>query len=197
MTISSRFTGLVGCDLPIQLAALGKVGSTELAAAVAQAGRCGLGRAGHLQAGAAGGAAAAERFAELMRLGADAVRVGTRFVVCRESAAHPQYVDALLAARGEEDTVVTEWFGEGWEHAPHRVLRSALEAAQRSGWRKVPPPDRQVERDVSDMALYAGVSVGHINLVEPAAAVIADLVRPIYPRLGPWFEIEADLFNAS
>ncbi len=114
-----------------------------------------------------------------MRLGADAVRVGTRFVVCTESAAHPQYVDALLAARGEEDTVVTEWFGEGWEHAPHRVLRSALEAAQRSGWRKVPPPDRHVERDVSDMALYAGVGVGHINLVEPAAAVIADLVRLI------------------
>ncbi|HWO45955.1 MAG TPA: hypothetical protein VNO87_10315, partial [Methylomirabilota bacterium] len=38
MTISRRFTGLVGCDVPIQLAAMGKVGSTELAAAVAQAG---------------------------------------------------------------------------------------------------------------------------------------------------------------
>jgi NAD(P)H-dependent flavin oxidoreductase YrpB (nitropropane dioxygenase family) len=126
---------------------------------------------------AAGGVATAERFAELMRLGADAVRVGTRFVVCTESAAHPQYVDALLAARGEEDTVVTEWFGEGWEHAPHRVLRSALEAAQRSGWRKVPPPDRSVERNVADMALYAGAGVGYVNTVEPAAALIADLVR--------------------
>jgi enoyl-[acyl-carrier protein] reductase II len=126
---------------------------------------------------AAGGVATAERFAELMRLGADAVRVGTRFVVCAESTAHPQYVGALLAARGEEDTVVTEWFGEGWEHAPHRVLRSALEAAQRSGWRKVPPPDRTVQRDVGDMALYAGAGVGDVRAVEPAAAVIADLVR--------------------
>jgi len=284
MTISSRFTGLVGCDLPIQLAAMGKVGSTELAAAVAQAGGFGMVRADHfepaegacgtnflmplapsldritefarksrvvelfygdptseivdaihragalagwqvgsvgeavaaqecgcdyvvaqgIEAGghvrgtehlaellpatldavqvpvvAAGGVATAERFAELMRLGADGVRVGTRFVVCTESTAHPQYVNALLATRGEEDTAVTEWFGEGWEHAPHRVLRSALEAAQRSGWRKVPPPDRNVERDVSDMALYAGVGVGHVNAVEPAAAVIADLVRLI------------------
>jgi nitronate monooxygenase len=34
---------------------------------------------------AAGGVATAERFVELMRLGADAVRVGTRFVVCTES----------------------------------------------------------------------------------------------------------------
>src|SRR5260370_30128113 len=49
MTISSRFTGLVGCDLPIQLAAMGKVGSTELAAAVAQAGGVGMVRADHFE----------------------------------------------------------------------------------------------------------------------------------------------------
>jgi enoyl-[acyl-carrier protein] reductase II len=126
---------------------------------------------------AAGGVATAERVAELMRLGADGIRVGTRFVVCPESAAHPQYVAALLAARGEEDTVITEWFDQGWEHAPHRVLYSALTAAQQSGWRNVPPPDRSVERDVRDMALYAGTGVGHVTTTEPAAAVIADLVR--------------------
>ncbi len=111
-----------------------------------------------------------------MRRGADGVRVGTRFVVCPESSAHPQYVQALLAASGEADTVITEWFGEGWENAPHRVLRSAFEAAQQSGWRKVPPPDRNVERDVSDMALYAGTGVSHVNTIELAAAVAADLV---------------------
>lgn len=126
---------------------------------------------------ATGGVATAERFAELMRLGADGVRVGTGFVTCTESAAHPQYIQALLAADGEQDTVLTEWFGEGWEHAPHRVLRSALAAAQRSGWRKVPPPDRTVDRDVSDMALYAGCGVGHVNTVERAAAVVANLLR--------------------
>src|SRR5260370_38875790 len=49
MTISSRFTGLVGCDLPIQLAAMGKVGSTELAAAVAQAGGVGMVRGDHFE----------------------------------------------------------------------------------------------------------------------------------------------------
>src|SRR5258708_6793991 len=49
MTISSRFTGLVGCDLPVQLAAMGKVGSTELAAAVAQAGGFGMVRADHFE----------------------------------------------------------------------------------------------------------------------------------------------------
>src|SRR5260370_35481157 len=90
---------------------------------------------------AAGGVATAERFAELMRLGADAVRVGTRFVVCTESTAHPQYVDALLAARGEEDTVGAEWFGEGWRNAPLPVLPSPLASPQRTRHPKPPPPN--------------------------------------------------------
>jgi NAD(P)H-dependent flavin oxidoreductase YrpB (nitropropane dioxygenase family) len=126
---------------------------------------------------AAGGVATAERFAEVMRLGADAVRIGTRFVVCSESDAHPRYVEAILAATGEDATVLTDWFGEGWEHAPHRVLSTALEAARQSGWRSVKPPDRDVERDPSDMAMYAGTGVGDITSVGPAAEAVADLVR--------------------
>ena len=40
--MSTRFTDLVGCDLPLQLAAMGRVGTTELAAAVASAGGLGM-----------------------------------------------------------------------------------------------------------------------------------------------------------
>src|SRR2546421_8224956 len=39
---STRFTDLVGCELPLQLAAMGGVGTTELAAAVASAGGFGM-----------------------------------------------------------------------------------------------------------------------------------------------------------
>src|SRR2546421_5445929 len=39
---STRFTDLVGCELPIQLAAMGGVGTTELAAAVVAAGGLGM-----------------------------------------------------------------------------------------------------------------------------------------------------------
>src|SRR2546421_1802351 len=39
---STRFTDLVGCVLPLQLAAMGGVGTTELAAAVAAAGGLGM-----------------------------------------------------------------------------------------------------------------------------------------------------------
>ncbi|MEA2352561.1 MAG: nitronate monooxygenase [Thermoleophilaceae bacterium] len=278
--MSKRFTDLVGCELPLQLAALGGVGTTELAAAVVGAGGMGLvpsgreptdgacginflmpfgpdpdavreaaGRfrvvefyygdpradlvrtvhdggalagwqvgsaaeakaaedagcdyiavqgtegGGHVRGRqpldevlpetlaavrapvvAAGGVATAERFAGVMATGADAVRVGTRFVPAPESDAHPEYVRRLLEAR-EGETVLTEWFGENWENAPHRVLASAVEAAEQSGWRLPVPPAANLERDPADMALYAGTGVGHVNEREPAADIVADLVR--------------------
>jgi nitronate monooxygenase len=53
--------------------------------------------------------------------GADAVVVGTRFLLSEESDAHPEYKRRLLAAR---HTVLTELFGAGWP-APHRVVPNA------------------------------------------------------------------------
>jgi len=125
---------------------------------------------------AAGGIATAERVAELLRQGADGVRVGTRFIATPESAAHPQYIAKLLEAT-DLDTMMTEWFGEGWEHAPHRVLRAAEAAARASGWRQTSPPTRDIDRKVEDMAMYAGTGVGDVRSVQPAAEVVADLVR--------------------
>jgi NAD(P)H-dependent flavin oxidoreductase YrpB (nitropropane dioxygenase family) len=124
---------------------------------------------------AAGGVATPRRFAQVMAMGADAVRVGTRFVTSPESGAHPEYVAALLAARGE-DTVLTEWFNEGWSDAPHRVLRAALERAMETGWTETVPPYRGVGRSPSDMAMYAGLGVGDVTAAMPAAEVVADLV---------------------
>jgi NAD(P)H-dependent flavin oxidoreductase YrpB (nitropropane dioxygenase family) len=125
---------------------------------------------------AAGGVASPERFAAVMRLGADPVRVGTRFVVCPESRAHSRYVQAILEANGDDATVLTEWFSEGWENAPHRVLTAALDAARKSGWRNFNPPDRDVDRDPFDMAMYAGTGVSDITSTDSAADVVADLV---------------------
>jgi nitronate monooxygenase len=125
---------------------------------------------------AAGGIASAERAAQVMRMGADACRVGTRFVACPESGAHPVYVAALLAASGS-DTVLTEWFNEGWGGAPHRVLRAAMEAAQETGWKAPTPPYAGVEGDVRAMAMYAGMGVGDVKQSQDARVVVADLVR--------------------
>jgi NAD(P)H-dependent flavin oxidoreductase YrpB (nitropropane dioxygenase family) len=277
---ATRFTNLVGCTLPVQLAAMGGVGTTELANAVAAAGGLGMVPAGtqpgaapcgvnflmpfdpslddiasaanqcrvveffyadpradvvseahaagaiagwqvgsvaeavaaekvgcdyvvaqgteaggHVRGGqgldevleqvlasvripvvAAGGIATAERAAALIRSGADAVRVGTRFVTSPESGAHPDYVRMLLAATAD-DTVLTEWFSDGWANAPHRVLRSSVASAKRTGWKATVPPYRGVDRDPKDMAMYAGMGVGDVNRSQPAAEVVVDLVR--------------------
>jgi nitronate monooxygenase len=141
---------------------------------------------------AAGGIATGRTVAAALAAGADAVRVGTRFAVARESAAHPDYVEALLRAVGE-DTVLTEAFGLDWPDAPHRVLRSCLEAAEASddavvgvrdeGGREAPierwdstPPTTNVRGRVAAMALYAGEGVGAVQRVQPAAEIVRELV---------------------
>ena len=78
----------------------------------------------------------------------------------------------VLAARGPHDTVVTSHFDETWPDAPHRVLRSALEAAERSGRRTVAPPSRATAGSVEDAALYAGTGVGDVMEIKPAFDVM-------------------------
>ncbi len=125
---------------------------------------------------AAGGIATPERVREVLTAGADAVRVGTRFVAATESDAHPDYVDRLIQARGPEDTVLTTQFADGWPDAPHRVLCTALEAAQRRGYRDVSPPSREQAGPVGFMALYAGCGVGKVRAIEPAAKIVDELM---------------------
>jgi NAD(P)H-dependent flavin oxidoreductase YrpB (nitropropane dioxygenase family) len=124
---------------------------------------------------AAGGISSPERVAGLIAAGADAVRIGTAFLACPEARTHPEYLASLLEATGD-DTVLTDWFNDGWPNAPHRVLRGALDAAQRSGWRAVKPPTRDDTRPAADMAQYAGTGVGAIRTRESAHDVLRHLI---------------------
>ncbi|MFL5894609.1 MAG: NAD(P)H-dependent flavin oxidoreductase [Thermoleophilaceae bacterium] len=123
---------------------------------------------------AAGGIGTAERVAELLDAGAAGVRVGTRFVAAEETDAHPDYVDLLIEASAE-DTVVTEVFGDGWPEAPHRVLRSSAEAAERLGQSSPLTPARAARGEIAAAALYAGQSVDYVTRVKPAAEIVAEL----------------------
>ncbi|MCA1687298.1 MAG: nitronate monooxygenase [Actinobacteria bacterium] len=58
---------------------------------------------------AAGGIVDGRGFVAALALGAAGVQMGTRFLLARESGAHPAYRERLLAAT-EEDTVVTRVF---------------------------------------------------------------------------------------
>ena len=136
----------------------------------------------------AGGIGTRARVLELIAAGASAVRVGTRFVAAAEADSHPDYVAALITASAA-DTELTTAFGAYWPDAPHRVLRSAIAAARahqgptvaRLGERAIGrfesmPPTREVVGDVRAMALYAGFSVEHVLAVQPARAIVAELM---------------------
>lgn len=142
---------------------------------------------------AAGGIATARDVAAVLAAGAEGARIGTRFIAAAEADAHPEYVAALLAARAE-DTVYTEAYSVGWPEAPHRVLRSAIAAAEALapdaiageaavGEARVPvprfgvyPPNLRTTGRIEAMALYAGESVGAVTHVQPAAEIVRELV---------------------
>jgi NAD(P)H-dependent flavin oxidoreductase YrpB (nitropropane dioxygenase family) len=141
---------------------------------------------------AAGGIARGRDLAVGLGAGAAGGRVGTRFVASSESGAHRRYVEALLGA-SDDDTCLTEAFSAGWPDAPHRVLRSAVAAAQsttenvvgetRLDDRVVPVqrfspicPSNRTTGAIEAMALYAGESVGDVNEVLPAAEIVAQLL---------------------
>lgn len=124
---------------------------------------------------AAGGIGTAGRVADLLARGADAVRVGTRFLACPECNTHPDYVQALLAARAD-DTIVTEVFDdEGHWPASVRVLASSASNAGRVGNRSTMPPTREAT-DPLAMPCYAGTSVADLTKIEPAADVLRSLI---------------------
>jgi nitronate monooxygenase len=140
---------------------------------------------------AAGGIGCAREVAAALAAGASGVRVGTRFVAAAESGAHPDYVRALVEARAE-DSVLTDVFKAEWD-APHRVLRSAIEAVRAFsgdvvgeevwGSEKMPiprfgvsSPSRDTTGEVRAMALYAGTSVGGVRAVQPAREIVDELM---------------------
>jgi NAD(P)H-dependent flavin oxidoreductase YrpB (nitropropane dioxygenase family) len=141
---------------------------------------------------AAGGIATARGVAAVLAAGAAAARVGTRFLASTESDAHPSYVQALLDA-GAGDTAVTTAFDVLWPNAPHRVLRSCIDAAGdleadvvaeipgEAGPTRLPkftplPPTRTTTGRTDAMALYAGESVGLVHEVKPAGDIVRELV---------------------
>ena len=128
---------------------------------------------------AAGGIGTGRALAGVLAAGADAARVGTRFLAATESIAHPTYVDRLIESTAE-DTVITTAFGDGWSDAPHRVLRSAISAGESLGpsqsWSPEWPTTATVGRPEAG-ALYAGQSVGAVHARQPAAEIVAELIE--------------------
>ena len=154
---------------------------------------------------AAGGIGNGRALAAALAAGADGVRVGTRFVAAEEAEAHPAYVNALIAAR-PQDTVYTEEFRVGWPiNAPHRLLRSCLQAAEAfqgeivgEGFDMYTGKRYAVGRFETDavhkgytgaieaMSLWAGESVGGVKKIESAADIVRDMSGEAERLLRRW-----------
>ena len=152
---------------------------------------------------AAGGIGSGRSIAAVLIAGAAGVRMGTRFIAAEESNAHPDYVKAVIAARAE-DAVRTSKFNVECPLCPstHGVLRQAIEAAdaieekyvaeieldgerhQIERFRGI-PPFKGIVGHIEAMACYAGQSVGDVTRVQPAAAIVAELVEQAERLVAP------------
>jgi nitronate monooxygenase len=136
---------------------------------------------------AAGGLSDRAGVAAVLGAGAAGARVGTRFLATPESAAHPGYKQAVLAA-GTRSTVVSADFADCplCRTSPRaRVLRACVEALAdgvRAGTAQRPasgrPPTEDVEGPVAAAAMYAGEGVGRISGLVPVAELMAAMCPP-------------------
>ena len=139
---------------------------------------------------AAGGIADGRGFAAAMMLGADAVQMGTRFVVANESIVHENYKDRVIKAK-DIDSEVT---GMSTGH-PIRVIRNKmtrqylqmekdgasldeLEQLTLGALRKA-----VVEGDVMYGSVMAGQSAGLVRKKESCAEIIQEIMADAHKLL--------------
>ena len=154
---------------------------------------------------ASGGIGDGAGIAKALRLGAQGVSLGTRFVACDEAWIHPAYKQRIVDSDAR-DTVYNSLYDVWWPDAPHRTLRNKTLAEWEAAGRP-PPGDRpgegtsigrlrrtsgewiewpryavgttmpDFEGDIEYAPLWAGESCSVVNDIKPAAEIIRDLVR--------------------
>jgi NAD(P)H-dependent flavin oxidoreductase YrpB (nitropropane dioxygenase family) len=124
------------------------------------------------------------------------------FLAATEADVHPGHRRRVLDGAAGDTVLTADLFDVGWPDAPHRTLRGATFAewdahgrppsGQRPGegtsigWadaRRTAPvvrysafmPTGAFDGDIDQAPLWAGTSVDHVHVVEPAAAIIARL----------------------
>lgn len=162
---------------------------------------------------AAGGISDGRGLAAALSLGASGAWIGTRFVASEEADVHPAYHASVIAAT-EDDTVYADDLFDiaSWPNAPHRTLRNSTAVAwekagrpplgQRPGQDDVVarlPNGREAKRytgmtpvagaagDIEGSSLWAGQSVGLVDKVQPAAAIVREIheeARDVLRRLA-------------
>ena len=113
-------------------------------------------------------------------------------------------MQALIEAEAK-DTIYTDVFSGGWPNAPHRVLRSSLEAVQAfqgafvaegvdedTGERFQIPrfqsvtPRKVMTGAIEAMPHWAGESVDGLKKIQPAAEIVHELASEAEKLLQRW-----------
>lgn len=138
---------------------------------------------------AGGGVADGHGIAALLALGADAVQLGTRFLLSDEARLHPEYKRLVLQA-GIADTVLI-----GRHTLPVRSVRNPFTeqvlAAERQGLPATDPAAYEAllasatlklaafDGDVAGGKVEAGQCAGLIEHIQPAAQIMAELTKEL------------------
>jgi NAD(P)H-dependent flavin oxidoreductase YrpB (nitropropane dioxygenase family) len=123
---------------------------------------------------AAGGITNRDDVRTVMDMGASGVLVGTAFLACKESSAHPLYKQKIVEAT-VDDTEYRTGYSFGWKYGtPHRVIPNRekwnLLRCIGGGARAIDNP-----KMAKKLSLYAGQGVGKINGIISAADRLAEL----------------------
>ena len=131
----------------------------------------------------AGGIADARQAAAAFILGADAIQVGTRFLAAEECTVHQNYKDRILKATDNSTRVTGKTLGH-----PVRSLKSPFSTtfAKMEADPAVKPEEilafgtgalRKAAKEGDPNGSYmAGEAAGLVNRIEPAGAIVDDLI---------------------
>ena len=163
---------------------------------------------------ASGGIGDGAGIARALRLGAEGVSIGTRFVASDESRAHPEYKRRIVESAAEDTVYTEDLYDVWWPHAPTRTLRNRTfdewEAAGRPspgnrpgegttiGRMRLPSgetyelpryvgagsPLVTFEGELDHMPMWAGESVAVVHDIRPAGELVARLAAEAVDALG-------------
>lgn len=141
---------------------------------------------------AAGGIGDGRGLAASFMLGAEAVQVGTRFVVARECTVHQNYKDRVLKAKDIDSSVTGRSHGHPVRGLRNQMTREytkleeagasfeELETMTMGGLRQAVK-----EGDVSHGSVLAGQIAGMINKEQTCAEIISEMMEQAEALLGP------------
>lgn len=140
---------------------------------------------------AAGGIADGRGLAAALALGAEAVQIGTRFLLAEEAGTHPAYQQKIVESTEDQTTVTTSFSGR-----PARAIKNRfIEEFENTGTKPLPfPSHNTATRDIRTaaanqgnsefMSLWAGQSLRLINKKMPAAEMMQEIVGSAKSLLG-------------